>query len=328
MPIRKPPNIATLEIPEALGSSRLDKALAVLLAATPHVLSRARVQALIEAKFVSSSGKPVTDASRKVRSGEVFSVELPETEPAKPVAQKMHLKIVFEDKDVIVIDKPAGMVVHPAPGNRDKTLVNALLAHCGKSLSGIGGVARPGIVHRLDKDTSGLMVVAKNDMAHQGLAAQFADRSLSRTYQALVHGVPTPRAGTVDAPIGRHARDRKKMAVTAKGREAVTHYKVVESFGTLASLVECSLETGRTHQIRVHLAHIKHPVVGDPVYGLRGATKKGIPDFPRQALHAVALRFLHPRSGKAMRFTSDLPGDMLRAIENLRENSGFLLSRI
>lgn len=289
----------------------------MLLAENPLALSRARIQALIDQKQVSSGNKPIVEPSRKVRAGETYVLELPTPEPAAPVAQKIKLKIVFEDKDIIVIDKPAGMVVHPAPGNRDKTLVNALLAHCGKSLSGIGGVARPGIVHRLDKDTSGLMVVAKNDLAHQALAAQFADRSLSRTYRAIVHGAPTPRAGTVDAPIGRHARDRKRMAITAKGRNAVTHYQVVEAFGTLASLVECSLETGRTHQIRVHLAHIKHPVLGDPVYGPRGAVKKGMPAFSRQALHAVALRLIHPRSGKSLKFASPLPKDMQALLKDL-----------
>ncbi|MER2519926.1 MAG: RluA family pseudouridine synthase [Bdellovibrionales bacterium] len=314
MPLSPP--IITLTISEELVGQRLDKALTGLLGAESQGLSRARLQSLIDHKHVLDAGKPVLQASRRVKAGETFTIELPEPEPAGPIAQKMDLKIVFEDKDVIVIDKPAGMVVHPAPGNRDKTLVNALLAHCGESLSGVGGVARPGIVHRLDKDTSGLMVVAKNDMAHQGLAAQFADRSLSRTYHAIIHGVPTPRAGIIDAPIGRHPRDRKKMTVIGKGRVAVTHYKVIEAFGTLASLVECSLETGRTHQIRVHLAHIKHPVLGDPVYGQRGAAKKGIPAFPRQALHAIGLRFAHPRNGKAMTFTSSFPKDMRDLLRN------------
>lgn len=311
------PRVARLSIPDALDGQRLDKALATLLAEEPYLLSRARLQSLIDHKHILADGKPILRASQKVKAKDTFVVELPEPESAKPRAQKMDLRIVFEDKDVIVLDKPAGMVAHPAPGNRDGTLVNALLAHCGESLSGIGGVARPGIVHRLDKDTSGLMVVAKNDLAHQGLAAQFADRSLSRTYRAIVHGVPTPRVGTVDAPIGRHVRDRKKMAITAKGRVAVTHYEVIEAFGALASLVECSLETGRTHQIRVHLAHIKHPVLGDPIYGLRGGLKKGIPPFPRQALHAVGLRFIHPRTGKVVKFSSELPEDMLRALTEL-----------
>lgn len=294
------------------AGQRLDKVLAAA-----GGLSRARLQGLMEAGHVQQNARPVTDASRKAKEGEIFSIIVPPPEPAEPEAQDIALDIVFEDKDMLVINKPPGLVVHPAPGNRDHTLVNALLAHCGVTLSGIGGVARPGIVHRLDKDTSGLMVVAKNDMAHQKLSAQFADRSLSRTYQALVHGAP-PRAGIIDAPIGRHTRDRKKMAVTAKGKAARTHFRVVESFDD-AALVECKLETGRTHQIRVHMAHIKHPLLGDPTYGRRNA--KAGQGFPRQALHAAEIRFIHPRSGKKLSFSVPLPADMRQLLKKLRSGT-------
>ena len=247
-------------IPPALDRQRLDKALVALYPS----FSRARLQALIAAGYVTRDAQPVTDVNRKVKTGEIYTLTPPPPEPAEPKAESIPLTIVFEDADLLVLDKPAGVVVHPAPGHRDGTLVNALLAHCGASLSGIGGVARPGIVHRLDKDTSGLMIVAKNDHAHQELSKQFADRTLSRTYHALVKGVPTPPAGSIDRPIGRHPQDRKKMAVLSKGRPALTHYKTLETFDKngkpFASLIECKLATGRTHQIRVHLAHLKHPV--------------------------------------------------------------------
>ncbi len=304
-----------LHVDASLDGQRLDKALTILLSAQIPAFSRVRLQALLEKGGVTQSGKMVDDAHRKVKTDEVFSVRIPPAISAKPKAQKMALDVVFEDKDLIVINKPAGLVVHPAPGNRDHTLVNALLAHCGKSLSGIGGVMRPGIVHRLDKDTSGLMVVAKNDVAHQALSAQFADRSLSRTYHAIVWGIPVPREGSIDAPIGRHARDRKKMSVTAKGRAALTHYKVAQAF-IYTALVECNLSTGRTHQIRVHLAHIKHPVLGDPVYGRRNP--KQFADFPRQALHAIKLKLLHPRTGKSMSFSAPLPKDMAALMKRLK----------
>jgi 23S rRNA pseudouridine1911/1915/1917 synthase len=306
-----PPAVLDASVTSATAKLRLDKALTTILTHQVSALSRARVQALIEAGLVSHQGKPIFDASRKVKNGELYVVHLPPPEPAKPEAQNIDLQVIYEDRDLLVIDKPAGLVVHPAPGNRTGTLVNALLAHCGRSLSGIGGVTRPGIVHRLDKNTSGLMVVAKNDLAHQALTSQFSDRSLSRIYHALVWGEIVPRTGTIDAPIGRHTRDRKKMAVTTKGRTAVTHYKVLKNLGTV-SLVECKLTTGRTHQIRVHLAHIKHPVVGDPVYG-KGRSQVL---FPRQALHAVQLTFKHPRTNKTMRFTSSLPEDMAKLLES------------
>lgn len=308
-----------LVIPEGLAGLRVDKAITTLASAQQPALSRARVQALLADGKLSLSGKNAADGSRKVKAGEVYTLIVPPPEKAEPEAQEMDIKVVFEDDDVIVIDKQAGLVVHPAPGNRDHTLVNALLARCGESLSGIGGVARPGIVHRLDKDTSGLMVVAKNDAAHQFLSKQFADRSLSRTYHAVVWGVPMPSAGSIDAPIGRSTRDRKKMAVTAKGRTALTHYKVIEDYG-FASLVECKLSTGRTHQIRVHMAHIKHPVVGDPTYGKGRSSKKDrefLQKFPRQALHAVEIHFVHPRTGKVRKFTSKVPKDMATLLRKL-----------
>jgi 23S rRNA pseudouridine1911/1915/1917 synthase len=309
----------TLTIPPELDRQRTDKAVAVLAALEWPTLSRARVQSLMAAGHLSIGEKIVTDGSGKVKPNEIYTLTLPPVEKAEPEAQDIDLTIVYEDDDVIVIDKQAGLVVHPAPGNRDQTLVNALLAHCGDSLSGIGGVARPGIVHRLDKDTSGLMVVAKNDAAHHALAKQFADRSLSRTYQALVWGEVIPRAGSIDAPIGRSSKDRKKMAVMAKGKTALTHYKVIEDF-EFVSLIECKLATGRTHQIRVHLAHIKHPVVGDPAYGGGRRAKKSedaLQKFPRQALHAVELQFIHPRTGKLKKFASKLPKDMRKLIKGL-----------
>jgi 23S rRNA pseudouridine1911/1915/1917 synthase len=285
------------------------------------------MQALIAEDFVTRNGKAFKDASAKVKANEVYIVHLPPPEPAEPAAQKIPLKILYEDDDLLVIDKPVGMVVHPAPGNRDQTLVNALLAHCGKSLSGVGGVARPGIVHRLDKDTSGLLVVAKNDLAHQVLQKQFGDRSLSRTYYALVWGIPPLLADEIDAPIGRHARDRKKMAVTGKGKASLTRYRVLKVFDSgavQACLVECKLATGRTHQIRVHMAHIKHPVIGDPVYGRKNISTKDmiaavLYDFPRQALHARELQFLHPRTHKRMRFNSDIPPDMAKLLRQLKK---------
>ena len=315
MPKQKLP--LSLIITSVLSGQRLDKALTMLAAEQPELaLSRVRLQALLAEEQVTLMGKTIDDASRKVKEGEVYEVTLPPPEAAQPKAQKIKLNVVYEDKDLLVIDKPAGLVVHPAPGNRDMTMVNALLAHCGKTLSGIGGVARPGIVHRLDKDTSGLIVVAKNDLAHQNLSAQFADRSLSRTYHALVHGSPVLRMGVIDAPIGRHTRDRKKMAVVAKGKHARTRYQVLEVFEN-AALVECQLETGRTHQIRVHLTHIKHPLIGDPTYG-RGRAQKKAYEFPRQALHAAAIKFIHPRTGKSMSFTSPLPKDMQGLLKKLR----------
>lgn len=295
--------------------ARLDKA----LTERPENpgLSRAQIQRLIKTGHVVLAGKPVCDPSQKVRAGEIYTLTLPPPEPAKPQAESLPLDIAYEDKDLLVVNKQAGMVVHPAAGNRHGTLVNALLAHCKKTLSGIGGVARPGIVHRLDKDTSGLMVVAKNDKAHQGLADQFNDRTLSRVYQTLVWGVPLPVKGEIEGNIGRHPKTRQKMAVVARGgKPALTYYRVLKTFGSIASLVECKLATGRTHQIRVHMAHIQHPVIGDPVYGRRRGPKaeKGalarLQAFPRQALHAGEITFRHPRTGKTLHFKAVLPDDM------------------
>ncbi|MGB1546971.1 MAG: RluA family pseudouridine synthase [Alphaproteobacteria bacterium] len=300
---------------------RLDRFLAQM---APE-LSRSRLKRLIEEGRLSAGGRTITDPSHRVKPGESYTLEVPPAEAAEPKAQAIPLSILYEDEDLLVLDKPAGLVVHPAPGNPDATLVNALLHHCGESLSGIGGVARPGIVHRLDKDTSGLMIAAKNDAAHRSLSAQLASRRLKRVYLALVHGVPVPASGTIDAPIGRHPKHRKRMAVVSRGgRAARTRYKVLKRFGRVASLLECRLETGRTHQIRVHLAHLGHPVIGDPVYG-RGRLPAGatapiaaiLKAFPRQALHAHVMGFDHPRDGKRLDFESPLPRDFLDLIKKL-----------
>lgn len=306
----------------AAQQQRLDKALVHALQAQGVDLSRARVQSLMKDGLVEKAPQGLAnDPSLRPCAGQTFTITLPEAKPALPQAQAIPLAIAFEDEDLLILDKPAGLVVHPAAGHWDQTLVNALLAHCGASLSGIGGIARPGIVHRLDKDTSGLMVVAKRDSAHRALSQQFSDKTLARVYQAIVWGVPTPMAGTIEGAIGRHPRARQKMAVTVRGgKPALTRYKVLETFGGLASLVSCELATGRTHQIRVHMAHIGCPVIGDPLYGrqrpVKTAAKDGqglvhtLQSFPRQALHAVALRLRHPSTGQAMTFASPLPADM------------------
>jgi 23S rRNA pseudouridine1911/1915/1917 synthase len=255
-----------------------------------------------------------------VKSGQTFVVILPEPDDATPRAQAIPLDIRFEDAHLIVIDKPAGLVVHPAPGNPDGTLVNALIAHCGESLAGIGGVRRPGIVHRLDKDTSGLIVVAKTDAAHRALSRDFAARRISRTYAAIVWGVPIPASGEIAGNIGRSMTNRKKMAVVgaARGKPAVTRYKVERAFADRAALIECRLLTGRTHQIRVHLAERGHPLIGDPVYGGRaGRTGTKLVAFPRQALHARHLGFAHPATGEYLAFDSDLPVDMAALLNTL-----------
>ena len=292
---------------------RLDK----LLASGAPELSRSRIKALLLAGRVTTGGATITDPSYRVKPGETFVIWVPEPVPATPRGQAIALSVIHEDDALIVIDKPAGMVVHPAAGNPDNTLVNALIAHCGDSLSGIGGVLRPGIVHRLDKHTSGLMVAAKSDAAHRGLSAQFASRSLSRVYLALVRGIPSPTKGVIEGNIGRSPANRKKMAVLGEGRPggraAITHYRVLNSFAGPVSLIECRLETGRTHQIRVHLTHKGHPLIGDKLYG--GART---PPFPRQALHAYKLAFDHPLSGESMRFEIALPEDMRALIEGLR----------
>lgn len=313
-------------VAEAQAGQRLDKVLSDSLA--DQGLSRSRLKALIEQGLVAAGGATIDEPSHRVKPGDRITVQVPAAAAAVPTAQAIPLSVVYEDADLLVIDKTAGMVVHPAAGNPDGTLVNALLAHCGDALSGIGGVRRPGIVHRLDKDTSGLMVVAKTDRAHQGLSAQFADRSLSRTYRAVVWGSPMPRTGEVDAPIGRHPQDRKRMAVVPgpNGKPAVTRYSVVRAFGLSAALVECKLLTGRTHQIRVHMTHVGHPLVGDPLYGrlrppklraLPGDLREALTAFPRQALHAVALEFLHPATSVRMRFDSPFPNAIQSLIHKL-----------
>jgi 23S rRNA pseudouridine1911/1915/1917 synthase len=310
---------------EADAGDRLDRRVAAWLPG----LSRSRAKALIEdgRVFVLASGErraTLADASRKVKAGEAYEIDVPESAPATPEAQVIALSILHEDGDLIVLDKPAGLVVHPAPGNPDRTLVNALLAHCGDSLSGIGGVRRPGIVHRLDKDTTGVMVVAKNDRAHHALSEQFQAHSIERAYRAIVHGAPIPPVGTIEGNIGRHRTDRKRMAVVASGgKPATTRYRVLERFGDsarpIASLVEAELLTGRTHQVRVHLASRGHPLIGDAVYGRgRAARSASLPAFDRQALHAFRLGFVHPRTGTAAKFESPLPADLDALLKILR----------
>jgi 23S rRNA pseudouridine1911/1915/1917 synthase len=323
------PALKVVVADEAAAGLRLDQWLAAALGGE---FSRSRVQQLIRQGAVRIGGVAVEEPKRKVQSGDRAEIALPEPEPAEPQGEDIPLSVLYEDDQLIVIDKPAGLVVHPGAGNWTGTLVNALIHHCGDSLSGIGGVRRPGIVHRLDKDTSGVMVVAKTDAAHRALADAFADHGrqgeLERAYAALVWGAPARDTGTVDAPLGRAVRDRTQRAVVSESREdarhAVTHYMVVERFGGVrdaaaASLLECRLETGRTHQIRVHMAHIGHPVIGDPDYGAAFKTKANkLPEplqgmvkaLPRQALHARLLAFRHPTTDRLMRFESPLPADM------------------
>lgn len=304
-------------IGEAQDGMRLDRALADLL---PD-LSRERIKALIGDGLVTGTQGGRISGSLKVGTGQSFRVLVPPPAPLDTVAQDIPLVVVHEDADLIVIDKPAGLVVHPAAGNADGTLVNALLHHCAGRLSGIGGVARPGIVHRIDKDTSGLLVVAKTDKAHEGLARQFKDHSIDRLYAAIVYGQPMPAAGTVDSWIGRSDADRKKMAVHREGRgkHAVTHYRTLERLAG-AAMVECRLETGRTHQVRVHMAHLGHPLIGDPVYGRERKGFKSVLEtlgFKRQALHAKTLGFIHPVTERPLLFESALPTDMQELLSEL-----------
>ena len=325
-----PAGLVTLTVTDEQAGLRLDKALALLAGE----ISRARLQQVIKEGGVSLNGAVVSDGSRKVAEGDLIALAMPQARPPDPVGQDIPLDVVYEDEHLIVIDKPAGLVVHPAGGHEDGTLVNALIAHCGESLSGIGGVRRPGIVHRLDKDTSGLLVVAKNDRAHQKLAKQFADHGrtgpLQRAYVAITWGCPRLREGTIDAPIERSTRNREKMQVVkeGRGREAITHITLIERYPPLmkgldeteplASLVECRLETGRTHQIRVHMSHIGHPLLGDALYGSGFATKaarlpeqarEALSALGRQALHAAVLGFAHPATGEEMLFQSEPPED-------------------
>lgn len=273
---------------------------------------------------------PVTEPAEPARAGSTYTLILPEPAPAAPQAQAIPLPILYEDRDLIVLDKPAGLVVHPAPGNRDGTLVNALLAHCGPGFTGIGAEKRPGIVHRLDKDTSGVMVVAKTQLANDVLSAAFAARELERSYLALCWGLPSPLRGEIAGAIGRDKRDRKRMAVVSHGgKAALTRYQVIRGYATVAALLECRLATGRTHQIRVHLSSSGHPIVGDPLYlrripavsrGLPAAVRQPLLDFPRQALHAAVLGFAHPRTGQSMRFETPPPADMQGLIDLLERH--------
>jgi 23S rRNA pseudouridine1911/1915/1917 synthase len=309
---------------------RLDRFLA---AALPD-FSRARLQQLLGEGRVTLNGRTVEDANHRVKGGDIYDVSVPPARPTRPQGQEIPLTVVHEDKDLIVIDKPAGLVVHPAAGNPDGTLVNALIAHCGDSLMGIGGEARPGIVHRLDKDTSGLIVAAKNERAMASLAKQFANHTIERAYHALVWGCPRPASGSIESQIGRSQFDRKRMAVLrAGGKTARTNYQVLEAYGPaerpFASLVECRLETGRTHQIRVHLTHLGYPLIGDPQYGrARQAPRAKTPaeeaaftaatGFSRQALHAFTLGFQHPSRHKTIRFESSWPTDFAALVAALR----------
>ena len=321
-----PCQVAT--VTDAEGGWRLDRFLVAGLAG----LSRSRLQQLIEEGFVSQNGKTIRDPNHRVKQGESYHIDLPPPVEAEPRGENIPLAVVYEDADLIVIEKPSGLVVHPAAGNLTGTLVNALIAHCGSTLKGIGGVARPGIVHRLDKDTSGLLVAAKNERAMTSLAKQFAHHAIERAYHAVVWGAPRAGTGTVEGRIGRNPFDRKRMAVMRSGgKEARTRYRVIETFGArpFASLVECRLETGRTHQIRVHLTHLGHPLIGDPSYGRARQAPRPKTDaeavafaaaaqFPRQALHAYVLGFHHPSLHKAMRFESPWPADMGELVEALR----------
>ena len=322
-------------VTEEQAGARLDRLLAEALPG----LSRTRIKGLIEAGYVTINDLRAVDANAKAGLGKTVAIDVPEPEPAEPVGESIPLSVLYEDEYLIIIDKPAGLVVHPSAGHESGTLVNALIAHCGESLSGVGGVRRPGIVHRLDKDTTGVLVVAKTDIAHQGLAALFADHgrttNFTRQYIAFIWGAPDRRKGSIDAPVGRHGTHREKQVVTRgiRGREAITHYVVEETFGAerdgkpLVSRMRLALETGRTHQIRVHLAHIGCPVIGDPLYGAGFKTKISLvsPDvksqvglLKRQALHAAVLGFDHPVTGKEMRFESKLPTDMAALAKALR----------
>ena len=303
---------------DALGW-RLDRALAVVI----PTMSRERLKALISSGQVSNeSGALTRDPAMKVMPGACYTVVVPDPAPAHNEAQDIPLVIAYEDEHLIVVDKPAGLVVHPAAGNFDGTLVNALLHHCRGSLSGIGGVERPGIVHRIDKDTSGLMIAAKTDPAHVGLAAQFAAHSIDRRYKAIVAGVPRQAEGTIDAPLARSSANRKKIAIVGDGRgkRAVTHYSAITRLKA-AALVECRLETGRTHQVRVHMASIGHPLLGDPVYGRARPEHRDVLNrlnFKRQALHAARLGFIHPVTSAALCFESEIPPDMYELFTELK----------
>lgn len=298
-----------LRASEENKNQRLD----AFLASSLDGLTRSQATRLIESGEVAVNERAVSK-SYKLAGGEDIAVTLPEPEPVEAVPQDIPLDVVYEDADVIVVNKPSGMVVHPAPGHPDGTLVNALLYHCAGTLSGIGGALRPGIVHRIDRDTSGLIIAAKNDAAHQYLSAQLADHTLARTYECIVVGKLREDRGAVDAPIARHPTDRKRMAVVAGGREAVTHWEVIARYPGYTH-VRCRLETGRTHQIRVHMAYIGHPILGDTVYG----AKKEVPGLTGQCLHAVGLRFLHPRTHEVVELSCPLPDEFTRMLQKIRK---------
>ena len=312
-----------LVVSAADAGERLDR----WLVENTEELSRSRIQSLIaDGCLVLGDGAVVSDASRKVRGGERFTLTVPAPAPAKPQPENIPLDVIYEDDDLIVLEKPAGLVVHPAPGHTSGTLVNALLYHCRGSLSGIGGVTRPGIVHRLDKDTSGIMVCAKSDVAHRGLVEQFRVHSIERAYFAVVWGVPSPKRGRIETQIGRDPRDRKRMAVLMSGgKTAITEYETVRPIRDLAALMECRLFTGRTHQIRVHMLSLGHSLIGDPVYKSRAVTRytrdiviqSTLATYKYQALQAHTLGFVHPRTGKAERFETKLSEDLQRLIDGL-----------
>ncbi|NLY78884.1 MAG: RluA family pseudouridine synthase [Lysinibacillus sp.] len=299
--------VVTITIEAERAGERIDKALSII---EPE-WSRTQISSWIQEGLVTVNGQDVK-AKYKVKEGDVIEVDVPEPEPLEVIPENLDLDIVYEDQDVLVVNKPRGMVVHPAPGHMTGTLVNGLMYHC-KDLSGINGILRPGIVHRIDKDTSGLLMVAKNDMAHTSLVEQLVNKTVTRKYTALVHGHIPHDKGTIDAPIGRDPKDRQKQAIVDNGKHAVTHFQVLERFGNY-TLVECRLETGRTHQIRVHMNYIGYPLVGDPKYG----PKKTI-DFGGQVLHAGVLGFIHPRTGEYLEFETPLPEDFLTLLEKLRE---------
>lgn len=300
-----------LRASEESKNQRLD----AFLASSLDGLTRSQAARLIESGEVAVNGK-TAGKSYKLAGGEDIAVTLPEPEPVEAVPQDIPLDVVYEDADVIVVNKPSGMVVHPAPGHPDGTLVNALLYHCAGTLSGVGGALRPGIVHRIDRDTSGLIIAAKNDAAHQYLSAQLADHTLARTYECIVVGKLREDRGTVDAPIARHPTDRKRMAVVAGGREAVTHWEVIARYPGYTH-VRCRLETGRTHQIRVHMAYIGHPILGDTVYG----AKKPVPGLTGQCLHATGLRFIHPRTGEPVELHCPLPPEFTAMLQKLQSKA-------
>ena len=304
--------ILTLQPNQEDAGKRID----AWLAANLEDVTRSGAQRLLEEGKVTKDGKALAK-NYKLTGREILEVSLPDPEPVDVVPQNIPLDIVFEDSDVIVVNKPKGLVVHPAPGHPDGTLVNALLYHCGDSLSGIGGELRPGIVHRIDRDTSGLIIAAKNDFSHQRLAAQLQDHTLARIYHCIVTGNLREDSGTVEAPIGRHHTDRKKMAVVADGRNAVTHWRVLERYQGF-TYVECRLETGRTHQIRVHMAHTGHPILGDTVYG----NKKPVPGLQGQCLHAVGLQFIHPRTEELVELHCGLSEEFEAQLKKLRAKNG------